>query len=285
MPDVRFDVICAGEAQWKVAMPTTRVSGMPLRPGGGAVDLALALARERLHVGLATIMSDDDVGRRSLARLRESRVDTGGVKLARPRGGLVLVDATGAANELTRAPEESTTFEIPESWSSDLLLLSGLSPVTSRAAILCREARRARRRGTLVAIDFNASLHAWAGRDPRTILMVLREVDVARCSVADLAVLGMEIAQVRASLRETAALVVNNAAGAAVATGPFGQVAITPKDARPVLGSRGAGDAFTAAMCTELLRPGDPGESASASWHRALHRGLMAAAAATRVTA
>ena len=41
----RFDVICAGETQWKLADGPAR-GGLRLRPGGGAVNVSFALARE-----------------------------------------------------------------------------------------------------------------------------------------------------------------------------------------------------------------------------------------------
>jgi hypothetical protein len=58
--------------------------------------------------------------------------------------------------------------------------------------------------------------------------MVLREVDAARCSLADLAVVGMDVAAVRGVLRPGAVLVVSDDHGGAVATGPFGEVAFVP---------------------------------------------------------
>lgn len=253
-----LDVICAGEVLWKVAPLGEEVK---LRPGGGAVNVALALAQGGTKVGLATVLADDEMGRRSLAKIAEAGVDVRGVTLTRPRGGLLVVDATGGTREMTRGVEEHEALKVPAEWSAQILLLSGLSPVVSHAAAMVREARRARRAGTLVLIDFNASLHAWAGRDARTIRMVLREVDVARCSVADLAVLGMDMSEVRATLRESAVLVVCDPTGSAVAIGPFGEV--TRK-------TTSKGDAFTSAICRELLSRGDPGESVSARWHRAL---------------
>jgi sugar/nucleoside kinase (ribokinase family) len=147
--------------------------------------------------------------------------------------------------------------------------------VLSHAAALCRAARAARRRGALVLLDFDASLHVWVGREPRTVRMVLREVDVARCSLADLAVLGLDASAVRAALRPGATLVVSDAMGGIVATGPFGEVAVAPADATRT--QRGGGDALTAALCAELTRSGEPGESPSARWHRALLRGRLAA--------
>ncbi len=267
-----FDVICTGEPQWKLA-------GRGLRPGGGAVNVAVALAREGRRVGLATVVTDDAQGRMAVERIAATGVDVGGVTLTRPRAGLLLVDATGSASQLPASlspdVDEPRPLEVPAAWSSQVLLLSGLSPVVSQAAALCKAARRARREGTLVVIDFNASLHLWVGRDPRTIQMVLREVDVARCSVADLAVIGMNAESVRKALRKGATLVMSDARGGAVATGPFGEVAFVPPKPLPA-DKQGAGDAMTAAICGELTRAGTPGESASAKWERALRRGHAA---------
>jgi sugar/nucleoside kinase (ribokinase family) len=264
-----FDVICAGEALWKLD------AGSSLRPGGGALHVALALANRGLRIGLATVLADDELGRRSCDRAAALGVDVGGVELARPRSSFVLVDASGGADQLPTSTEEEPPVEVPAGWSADVMLLSGLSPVLSHAAGLCKAARGARRKGALVVIDFNASLHAWAGRDPRTIHMVLREVDVARCSIADLAVLGMDIATVRSALRRSAVLVVCDPAGGAVATGPFGEVGVVPDE--PLARAPGrSGDTFTAALCAELTRPGVPGESAAARWHRVLRRASVA---------
>jgi sugar/nucleoside kinase (ribokinase family) len=127
-----------------------------------------------------------------------------------------------------------------------------------------------------VLLDSNVSFYAWAGHDPRTIRMVLREVDVARASLADLAVLGMDLATVRAALRPGAVLVVSDESSGAVATGAFGEVSFASRGATAPGGS-GRGDAFTAGVCVELLRRREPGESASAAWRRALERGHAAA--------
>lgn len=276
-----FDVVCAGEALWKLATPRgPTAKGLPsvrLRPGGGAVDVALALARQGLRVGLATVLTDDKLGRARFERIAASGVDVGGVALSRPRSGFVLVDASGGANQVPADVEERPPLEIPEGGKSDVLLLSGLSPVVSHAAALCKAARAARRKGTFVLLDFNASLHVWAGRDPRTIRMVLREVDAARCSVADLAVVGLDVEMVRAFLRQSAVLTVSDGNGGATATGPFGEVVLVPPAAN-LRRAHGSGDSVAAALCVELTRPGEVGESPSARWHRALRRGHAGAA-------
>jgi 2-dehydro-3-deoxygluconokinase len=274
----RFDVICAGETLWKLADRPSPSGGMRLRPGGGAVNVALALARQGLRVGLATVLADDELGRKSVEKIAAARIDVGGVMLAARRAGLALLDASGGAKQVSLAPPDEVPLEVPAGWSSQVMLLSGLSPVVPHAAALCKAARSARRHGALVLIDFNASFHAWAGRDPRTVRMLLREVDVARCSYADLAVLGTDVATAYASLRPGAVLIVSDAEGGAVAIGPFGEVTFVP---RPVVARRprGAGDAFTAAVCGELTRPREPGESPEALWYGALRRGYAASLA------
>jgi sugar/nucleoside kinase (ribokinase family) len=275
-----FDVICAGGASWKVASTAGAFAPsslrLPLRPSGGAVDVALTLAKQGLRVGLASVFSDDDFGRASRERIAALGIDVDGVSLASAGSGFVLVDAGGGASAVPSDEELSPPLEVPSGWSSQLLLLSGLSPVVAHAAALCKAARAARREGALVLLDFDASLRVWIGRDPRTVRMVLREVDVARCSLADVAVLGSDVAEVRAALRPGATLVVSDAAGGIVATGPFGEVAVAPSDATSSRRT-GGGDALTAALCAELTRPGEPGESPSGRWHRALRRGQAAA--------
>jgi 2-dehydro-3-deoxygluconokinase len=268
-----FDVVCAGEALWKLTPRRGAFSSRPprLSPGGGPVTVALALAHQGLHVGLATVLADDTFGRDNAERIAAAGVDIGGVTFSRPGKGFVVVDGSGGAIQLPSDAEEGVPLAVPVGWSSQVLLLSGLSPVVSHAAALCKAARAARRDGTFVLIDFNASLHVWAGRDPRTIRMVLREVDAARCSLADLAVLGMDVATVRAALRKGAVLVVSDGCGGAVATGSFGDVTFVPPQGA-WFRTTGAGDACTAAICAELTRQRAPGESASGLWFRALQR-------------
>jgi sugar/nucleoside kinase (ribokinase family) len=269
-----FDVICAGVPQWKLSGhgDPSQAASAHLRPGAGAAAVALALAGEGLRVALVSNLPQDASGRRLRQRLAAAGVDVEAVTLAPPVEKLVVADARGEAGPIPSLDEQRLPFEVPAGWSSQLLLLSGLSPVVSHAAALCKAARAARRAGSFVLLDFKASLRTWVGRDPRTTRMVLREVDAVRCSLADLAVVGMDVDAVRAALRPGSILVVGDAAGGTVATGPFGQVAVVPAEAtssRPL----GHGDAITTAICAELARTSKPGESAAARWHRALQRG------------
>lgn len=285
-PARSFDVICAGEALWNVVAPGgdlfTRSASVRFRPGGGALNAALALARSGLRVGLATAIGDDTFGRALFDRVAAAGVDVGGVSsLAPPRTGLVFVEGTGAAREIVSHREEERPIAIPAGWSSQVLLLSGLSPVVSHGAALCKAARAARRAGSIVVIDVNARRLVWGGHDSRATRTVLHEADVVRCSAEDLAVLHMDVATVRAALRKTAVLVASNGAGGAWAAGPFGEVAEAPRKTA-ALRPLGSGDAFTAAICAELARAGQVGEGRGDFWQRALQRGHAAVASFAR---
>jgi fructokinase/2-dehydro-3-deoxygluconokinase len=249
-----FDVLCAGEPLWT----TDRIGG-----GGPAravlFEVARSLARHELRVGLVTVLDDDSRGRTLIAEMAARGVDVGGVTFAPPASGLVVVDAAGG--ELGLLAERGATernFEIPPGWSAQVLLLAGLSPLTAKAAAFCRAARRARRDGTIVVVDAAGSLRAWAGRDPRTIAMILREADVVCGSLLDFAVLGADGATLRDAMRTDATLVVTDGPRAS-AMGPFGDVHVTP-----------AREAPAAAVCADLACPHRARETAAGRWHRVL---------------
>jgi 2-dehydro-3-deoxygluconokinase len=274
---VTFDVVCAGEALWSVAPngnPSTDTSALRFRLGGGAVNAALALARQGLRVGLATVLGDDTLGRELRERIAAAGVDVGGVALAKPGSGILFV--RGGARQVVSFREEEEPVAIPEGWSSQVLLLSGMSPVVAHGAALCKAARAARRAGSVVVVDVNARWDLWEGRDARTILMVLREADVVWCSAEDLFGLGMDAGMMRAALRKNAVLALSDGAGSAFATGPFGEVVRAPSTGRapnnlaaPLDGS----DAFATAICAELARAGHASEASGELWERALQRG------------
>jgi 2-dehydro-3-deoxygluconokinase len=282
-----FDVICAGDALLSVAgqdrssmtrrrmtRPSKRKPSVALRAGGGAISAALALAAQGLRVGLVTVLPDDTSGRALLARVAALGVDVGGVELGEPSRGLVFVK--GGARQVVSFREEDEPIDVPEGWSSQVLLLSGMSPVVSHGAALVKAARAARRAGTVVVVDLHARWDLWQGRDPRSIRMVLREADVVWCTAHDLFGLHLDLQALRASLRKTAVLVSSDGAGHTSASGPFGEVnhmRAEPDTFAPL----GEGDAFAAAICAELAGARHASESASEVWNRALRRGDAAA--------
>lgn len=268
----RFDVICAGEALalWDgdtSSQAWTRALG--LRPGGGAVHAAMALARQGVRVGLATILPDDRMGRALRQRIEASGVDVRAVRLSPPRRAVVVVSSTGAASELASHDALDEPLEVPDAWSSSVLLLSGLTPIVADAAALCRAARAARRRGAIVVVDINARWRAWAGQDPRAARMILREADVVRASTRDLSTLALDPIALRKTTRPEAVLVVTNDDGDACATGPFGEVTVAgsgkPRSIKE-------GDAFTAILCAELARTSDPRPDRADAWHAILRK-------------
>jgi sugar/nucleoside kinase (ribokinase family) len=267
-----FDVVCAGEALVSVADEAAflgKGERLRLRPGGGAMKAALALAAQGLRVGLATVLADDTVGRALLAKVAATGVDVGGVEMAQRSSGIVLV--RGGARQVIGVREEDQPISIPATWSSQVLLLSGMSPVVAHGAALCKAARAARRAGTIVVVDVNARWDLWQGRDARMIRMVLREADVVWCNAQDLVGLNVDVKALRAALRPDAVLVRSDGLANVSATGPFGEVAHTlePSTTRTPLGD---GDAFTAAICAELARTGHTDERSGALWSRALGR-------------
>jgi sugar/nucleoside kinase (ribokinase family) len=263
-----FDVICAGEPLWKAARDRGGVAASAV--SAGLLNVARMLARTQVRVGMATVLEDDRFGRASLGEIAALGINIGGVKLGSPVTELVVVDAAGGQSRVVSDPGTAPELEIPRSWSSPVLLLSGLSSVTSRLAAFCKAARGARREGTLVVLDAVGSLRHWAGRDPRVISMVLREADVVRCSYLDLAVIGTDPASVRRTLRPNATLVVNDAAGA-TATGAFGEVRV--KAPPESMAAAVFSEAYTAAICAEFARPERLEETPSGRWHRILANG------------
>jgi 2-dehydro-3-deoxygluconokinase len=259
-----FDVICAGEPLWRTV--TIRRDGLvPHAARAAILDVARTLARGELRVGLATVLDDDRVGRAMRTEMASLGIDVGGVALAASAAGLFVVDAAGGQLGVVSKRNATRDFEVPPAWSSQVLLLSGLSPVTSKAAALCKAARKARRDGTIVVLDVTGSLRQWAGRDPRIVSMVIREADVVRCSLMDLAVLGTDSASIRQAMRPDATLVVSDEAGM-TAAGPFGEVRVKCSSSA----SDDSGEHCTAAICAELARPPRGGESLEGLWHRVL---------------
>ena len=271
-----FDVICAGEALWSVDDAEPRNASAPrVRPGGGAVSSALALARQGLRVGLATVLENDSLGRQVRERVAAAGIDTAGVELAQPTSGIVFV--RGGARQAVSQREQEQPVSVPAHWSSQVLLLSGMSPVVSHGAALCMAARTARRAGSVVVVDVNARWDLWAGRDARSIRMILREADVVWASAEDLFGLRMDAAAMRAALRPDAVLASSDGAGSAFASGPFGEVVRSPS-VQP-LSPTGEGDTFATAICAELARAENANEQNEELWARALGRGYEAATA------
>jgi len=246
----RFDVVCAGAALWRAS-------------GAAAIfDVVEALARQGLSVGLSTALDDDRRSRHALAKAAALGVDTTGVTLSPPSREIVVVDTAGGESQVLSEGRELT---ISPDWSADILLLHGCSPVTSHAAALVRAARTARRSGGVVVLDLAGNLRQWAGRDPRTIAMILREVDIVHSTVMDLAIIGTDSSEVRRAMRAPSTIVLHDLV-ASTATGAFGEVRVQRSSSSSM--QRSHGDCV-AAICLDLARP-PRNESLAARWNRVL---------------
>jgi 2-dehydro-3-deoxygluconokinase len=277
-----FDVVCIGEARWNLAGSHGRgrrpaKAGPRLLPGGGAINTAVAVARQGLRVGLVTALTDDTLGRSLRARVAAAGVDVGGVVLRPPSSGLVFVEGLGASRDVLPFREVEAPIVAPAAWTSQVLLLSGLSPVVSYGATLCKAARAARRTGTTVVLDVLAQRYAWVGRDPRTIRMLLREVDVVRCTSDDLFALDVALEEIRGELRPSAVLVASNGAGSVWASGPFGEVARARPPRSKVATPPTSFDSLPSAICTELALGGLDANPGPDVWERVLARAEKAA--------
>jgi len=249
--------------------------------GSAFVNVTKILTQARLHVGWATVLEDDRLGRALLAELAAIDVDVGAVRLASVDTDLVVVDASGGWSGLVSDRGRASQVEIPPSWSSQVLLLTGLKPITSSVAAVCKAARRARREGTVVVLDLVGSLRDWNGHDPRVTSMVLREADVVRCSFFDLAVIGTDADAVRRAMRSNATLVLDDDDGA-TAMGTFGDVRVQPSrqsSAREILA-----ECYTAAICADYARPRGVAETPGGRWHRVLRREAPRLAASVPLT-
>jgi sugar/nucleoside kinase (ribokinase family) len=253
-----FVVVCLGEALWDLpapaGVPFASAASLALRPGGAAVNAALALARADLRVGLAAVMGDDALGRALAARVAEAGVDTGGVVFAPPRTGLVFAERAGEGMRIVayRAADEPAA-RLPARWRARVLLITGLSPRREHATVLREAAREGRRRGATVVIDVNARRRLWTGKDARWARGVLREADVVKHSAEDLRVMRLGEEEIAAVLRREAVQVMTDGPRAARARGTFGEVGQAPRevaDGDPI----GAGDAFAAAICASIAR-------------------------------
>lgn len=275
-PPRSFDVICAGAALWNVAassLPDALAANAGSVPAGGAVGASVALARRGLRVGLATVLTDDHVGRALCDEIAKANVNVGGVELSPPSSGLFVVER--GARRLVAFRDEEEPVAVPDGWIAEVLLLSGMTPAVAHAAALCKAGRAARRAGSLVIVDLNARWQSWKGRDARAIRMIVREADVVSCTVSDLFCLNTSPSALRSAMRSTAVLAVSDGLGKAWATGPFGEVVATAERSGTLrLDARE--DGFASAICAELARSGQRAIGSEVSWARALRNGHRA---------
>jgi len=281
-----LDVLCMGEALWDLAPPRGQTfaaaRSLRFRPGGGAVNVALALARLGWKAGLAATVGADALGDALTSQLAARGVGTALVQRAPPRTGLVFVEDTRSSAKIVayRQADEPVPQLLP-GWNARALLLTGLWPSEAQSARFGAAAREARRQEARVLVDLNARPRMWRGHAGATAPAWLAEASVVKASEEDLATMGLDEATLRAAMNPSAVLVVTAGAGAARAVGPFGEVERAPVPAADLGATKavGAGDLFMAGIFDAILR-GDRADAAF--WESTLRRGHTLARRATR---
>jgi sugar/nucleoside kinase (ribokinase family) len=281
-PAPPLDALCVGEAMWDLCAPAgvtfDLAESLGFKPGGAAVNVALALAEQGLRVGVAAAVSADALGQALRARLAAAGVGTAHVTTAPGRTGLVVIERVSGARRIVAyrcADEPEAT--LADGFATRLLFLTGLLPSPSQRKVWRAATSDARRRRIPVVIDVNARQRMWTGVDPASALRVLRGADVVKCSADDLAALGLgapdrAVPALRASLRPRATFVLTDGPRPALAIGRFGAVEARCRPARAV-DPTGCGDAFSAALLAAMATAG-PDDLAKASfWSATLRRG------------
>lgn len=246
-----------------------------MKPGGAAVNVALALAKRGLRVGVSAVVGDDALGEALAARLERAGVEAA-LDRVLPRTPILLAERhEGGARYVGYRSSDEPPPRV-EAREARAVLITGLMPSAEHARALAEAARVARSRGAVVFVDVNARPRVWRGRDPEIARAVVREADVVKASEEDLRVLAIET---DLTAREGSTLVVTAGAGPARATGSFGEIARAPEVVAPG-DTLGAGDAFMAGLLVARLAAG--GAKDARSWDRALRAGHASARALLR---
>jgi sugar/nucleoside kinase (ribokinase family) len=289
MGETLWDLYALGGAPLETAASFRRV------PGGAAVNVAIALARRGVRAGLCAGLGDDPMGRGLRDQLAEHGVDVRHVKLVAERTGLVFLERARSPHLPAAAPgqtsrpsnfpqvvsyrhpeEESAALAraIPERLQARVLHVGSILPSRTMIRLLAGTMRQARRDGCLVMLDLNARPRLFRQPGDFRYRAVLKEADIVKCSVRDLAVLGLDAEgrAIASLLRPSATLLVTNRAGPARALGPFGQALRAPRHAAKE-NAAGAGDAFCAGVIAAVLRRGSDKQPDARFWDEALGEG------------
>jgi fructokinase len=231
--------------------------------GGSPANVAVGLARLGHPVALATVVGDDERGRRCLAHL-----EAGGVAVtpASRRAGPTSVadatlDRTGAA-----------TYEFDLRWDlAPVRLAPGIGHLHSGSIATTLEpgerevtaAFRAAAGRATVSYDPNVRPTIMGGAGPvrARVEQLVALSDVVKCSDEDLAFLYPtraveDVMAAWAALGPALVVVTRGPSGAVVRTSATGEVTRVPTAAGVVVDTVGAGDSFMAGLLSGLLDAG-----------------------------
>lgn len=143
--------------------------------GGSAGNIAVALARQEVSVGLLSAVSDDPVGRFVSSRLESFGVDTRFLQTVSgdPRTSLALAEVRAADCEVTIYRNNAADLQLTADDAlvaavaeAGVLIITGTALVAdpSRAATMVLLAA-ARAAGTLTVFDLDYRAYAWSSRE------------------------------------------------------------------------------------------------------------------------
>ncbi len=264
------DVVCLGETMAQV-LPSNAQSleisqNFSIRPAGAESNVAHGLAQLGTSVAWVSRLGDDALGRRILAELEGSHINTASVTLdAQARTGLFLkdpnpVDSTvvyyrdGSAASRMSATDVARAF----SFKPRIMHLTGITPALSKS---CHDAvefalNNSEEHGVAISFDVNYRSALWL--DAQNAAETLRNL----ASRADVVFVGLDEAEtlwgtpnaddVRSILGGVATLVVKDGSREAV---EYSGSTVTRVPALPVnvIEPIGAGDAFAAGWLHGLL--------------------------------
>lgn len=237
--------------------------------GGSAGNIAVALARQGIEVGLISCLSDDAVGRYCRAELARYGVGTQHIRSVSggPRSSLAVTETCAEGCQTVLYRNGAADFDLAEADVAAVdfaplaaLVVTGtaLAAEPSRAASLLA-IDRARAAGALVVLDIDYRAYSWASRDEaaETCLTAARAADIVVGNDEEFALLARDgdgLALARRMAQQSALLVVykQGAAGSVTltadyqfATGIFPVTALKPT---------GAGDGFMGGLLAGLVR-------------------------------
>jgi len=278
-----YDVVTFGEVLWDLFEDGSDTYRRFV--GGSSANVAVALARQGVHVAVVGAVGRDTFGDELAARLASFGVDTSFLVrlpertavtfIARGEGGEPhfmnyrhgSADMAFSARHITSSMANATWIHL----GTSTLLTSG--PAEATRAF---DAHAFRHRA-FKSIDLNARPHLWASAE--AAFAALRHIApgsaLIKASLQDLASFGVGLEALR-EMAPGAVLVVTRGGGEATAYGAHGEVSVSARAAECV-DATGAGDSFIAGLLAWLVRqgvtPDSPEWSDANLWTAALAHG------------
>lgn len=279
--ETECDVLCVGEALLDLypggGGRLDAALRFESRPGGGAVNTAMALRQLGRQAALCAAVGDDPLGRGLVERIGKEGVNAALMRASPTlRTGLLFAGALGkegGAQYLSyRTPQDEGRLlarMLPEQLHARALHLSGLLPISSHLRAFRKAFRIAEARGSFALLDINARPRFWNRPDMHAIALLARSYWV-KASQGDLDAIRTTAEALRSRMWTDAVLIVTQGSSPVSVHGHFGVLscAVEAVAGADALSASGAGDAFCAGVLDFVLghphigREGSEGQAA-----------------------